>query len=476
MAERITPRAEDYSRWYNDIVVQSKLADYSPVRGCMVIRPHGYAIWENIQKGLNRRFRETGHVNAYFPLFIPKSMMEKEAEHVEGFSPECAVVTHGGGKELEEPLMVRPTSETVIGEMYSKWIKSYRDLPVLINQWANVVRWEMRTRMFLRTSEFLWQEGHTAHATEKEAVEETRRMHDVYQEFAEREMALPVIAGVKTERERFAGAVDTYTVEAMMQDRKALQSATSHNLGQNFAKAFEIRYQSEQGQMEYCWTTSWGASTRLIGALIMAHSDDQGLILPPRLAPVHVAVVPIWRGDDQRAAVLEPANRLAEQMRARWEVVVDDREGQSPGFKFHEWDLKGVPLRIELGPRDLEAGSATLVRRIDRAKEAVPLESVASRVDEALEEIQREIYQRALDYRERYSFDVGDWNQFQEKLEDPGGFLYAHWCGETLCEERIQEETKATIRCIPLDATEENGHCVRCGNPSRRRVVFARAY
>jgi len=476
LAERITPRDEDYSRWYTDIILQAKLADHSPVRGCMVIRPHGYAIWEKIQQALDKMFRETGHVNAYFPLFIPKHLLEKEAQHVEGFAPECAVVTHGGGSKLDEPLMIRPTSETIIGTMYSKWIKSYRDLPVLINQWANVVRWEMRTRFFLRTTEFLWQEGHTAHATEEEAERETRTMHEVYRTFAEEHMAVPVLGGLKTERERFAGALRTYTIEAMMQDRRALQAGTSHNLGQNFSRAFDIKYQSEQGRQEHCWTTSWGVSTRLVGALVMAHSDDQGLVLPPRLAPIQVAIVPIFRGDQERGEILEAARRLKEALPRHLDVRLDDRDGYSPGYKFHEWDLRGVPLRLEIGPRDLKANQAVLVRRPDRRKETVSLDDVAGAVERALDEIQGEIFQKALDFREKYTFRVDGWEEFLGKIEEPGGFLWAGWCGDSGCEETIQEETKATIRCLPLDGKDEPGKCVRCGGDSARRVVFARAY
>ena len=418
MAEKITPRAEDYSRWYNDICLQAKLADHSPVKGCMVIRPHGYAIWERIQAGLDARIKATGHQNAYFPLLIPEEFLQREKEHVEGFAPECAVVTHGGGKKLESPLVVRPTSETIIYSTYAKWVKSYRDLPILINQWANVVRWEMRTRLFLRTTEFLWQEGHTAHATPEEAEAETLRMLGVYAEFAETEMALPVLRGVKTDNEKFAGARRTYAVEALMQDGKALQVGTSHDLGDNFARAFDIKYQDETGQWKYAWQTSWGVSTRLIGALIMAHSDDQGLVLPPRLAPIQVVVVPIWKTDEQRGRVLEAARRLAGDLTtADVATHVDDREKLTPGAKYHDWELKGVPLRLELGPRDLDAAQAFSARRDVREKEPIPFDDIVAGVRAKLETIQTDMCERARTFRDEATHDVDGYPQFRETLE-----------------------------------------------------------
>ncbi|HXI03530.1 MAG TPA: proline--tRNA ligase [Candidatus Saccharimonadales bacterium] len=476
MAERITPRSEDYSRWYTDVVTRAPLADYAPVKGCMVIRPLGMALWENMQAGLDGMFKASGHENAYFPLFIPESFLKKEAEHVEGFAPECAVVTHAGGKELEERLYVRPTSETIIYSMYAKWIQSYRDLPILINQWCNIVRWEMRTRLFLRTTEFLWQEGHTAHATEKEGVEETLRILDIYDRFAQEWMAVPTIKGIKTDAEKFAGAVRTYCIEALMQDNKALQAGTSHHLGQNFAKAFDVKYQAESGEWEHVWNTSWGVSTRLIGAVVMAHGDDNGLVLPPRIAPVQAVVVPIFKGDE-KARVLEAAAGIKKSLEARGiRVRLDDRDGLRPGFKFAEWELKGVPLRLELGPRDLEAGQVTAVKRHNRDKRPVPIASLESAVTPLLEEIQQDLFDAALARREAATFDVDDYAKFREMIESPGGFLRCPWCGSAECEAKIKEETKATIRCIPLDAPEEKGACLVCGKDSPRRVVFARAY
>lgn len=473
---KITKRSEDYSRWYTDVIMQAELADYAPVKGCMVIRPNGYAIWEKIQSVLDRMFKETGHRNAYFPLFIPESFMRKEAEHVEGFAPECAVVTHGGGKKLEEPLYVRPTSETIIWAMYRDWIQSYRDLPLLINQWCNVVRWEMRTRLFLRTTEFLWQEGHTAHATEEEAEEEARKILEIYRTFAEEYMAMPVIPGQKTEKEKFAGALRTYTIEAMMQDRRALQAGTSHNLGQNFAKAFDVKYQDENGELQYVWATSWGVSTRLIGALIMTHSDDQGLVLPPRLATLEVVIVPIWKGDDEMAVTREAAHKLAEALRPKRTVHVDDREGYRPGWKFNEWESKGVPVRIEIGPRDLQSNQAVLARRDTGEKTTVPQDELPGAVEQLLDDIQKSLFKRALEFRERYTFVVDDYQEFKEKIEDPSGFFLIHWCGDRACEDRLQEETKATIRCIPFEREKESGRCLLCGKPSDGRVVAAKAY
>ena len=482
----ITPRAEDFSQWYLDIVQKAELADYSPVRGCMVIRPNGYAIWEKMQQALDGMIKATGHRNAYFPLFIPESFLTKEAEHVEGFAPECAVVTHGGGRELEEKLMVRPTSETIMYHMYAKWIKSYRDLPLLINQWANVVRWEMRTRLFLRTTEFLWQEGHTAHATATEAEEETRKMLDVYRAFAEEWMALPVYIGKKTEAEKFAGALRTYSIEAMMQDGKALQAGTSHNLGDNFARAFEVRYQDENQQWQYCWQTSWGVSTRLIGALIMAHSDDRGLILPPKLAPVEVVVVPIWRSDDQKAAVLAYCDELLGGLRARFSVHLDDRDQFKPGWKYSEWELKGVPLRIEVGPRDLEQRGAMLVRRDNREKQAVPAAELVPAVAAKLEAIQAALFERAFAARTERTLTLNDYGEFQKRMKAENPFVWAHWCGGAECEARVAEETKATIRTVPFTAEDglqtpgapaaEEGACLVCGTTSSQRVLWAKAY
>ncbi|MGD8374580.1 MAG: proline--tRNA ligase [Acidobacteriota bacterium] len=474
MAKNLTPRAEDYSRWYNDLVQQAQLADYAPVKGCMVIRPHGYAIWERMQQALDGLFKATGHVNAYFPLFIPESFLKKEAEHVEGFAPECAVVTRGGGKELEEPLYIRPTSETVIWHMYGKWIQSWRDLPLLINQWANVVRWERRTRMFLRTTEFLWQEGHTAHATAEEAEEETQRMLDVYHTFARDWMAIDPVRGKKTESEKFAGAQHTYSIEAMMQDRKALQAGTSHNLGQNFARAFDVKYQTPQGDMEYVWSTSWGLSTRMIGALIMAHSDDDGLVLPPRLAPIQVGIVPIWRKDEERAGVFEAVERVERALADRLSVQVDRRE-ETPGWKYAEMELKGVPLRLELGPRDVASGQVMSVRRVGRAKEPLPLDGLSESVPRLLDGIQAELLARYRAMHAAHTVAVDSYDDFRDRI-DAGGFFLAHWCGNAACEARVKEDTKATIRCIPLEGTAEKGACLVDGAPSDRRVIFARAY
>jgi prolyl-tRNA synthetase len=478
MAKVITPRSEDYSRWYTDVVLQAQLADYSPVRGCMVIRPLGMALWENMQKELDRMFKETGHENAYFPLLIPESFLKKEAKHVEGFAPECAVVTHGGGQKLEEPLVIRPTSETIIYSMYAKWIQSYRDLPILINQWANVVRWEMRTRLFLRTMEFLWQEGHTAHASEQEAEEETLKILDLYHTFAAEQMALPCLKGLKSEAEKFAGALRTYCIEALMQDNKALQAGTSHNLGQNFARAFEVTYQTEAGQLEHVWNTSWGVSTRLIGALVMAHSDDQGLVLPPRLAPTQVVVVPIFK-ESERGPVVAAMEEIVRTLQPVARVRGDARDGVRPGFKFNEWEMKGVPLRLELGPRDLAAGQVVAARRVaaeGQAKTTLPIASLRQAVPALLEEIQRDLYDRALERLRQNTRPVDSYEEFQRLLKDQGGFLLAHWCGDGACEARIKEETKATIRCIPLEGNDEPGQCLLCGKASGRRVYFAQAY
>jgi prolyl-tRNA synthetase len=477
MAAKVTPRGEDYSRWYTDVVQMADLADYAPVKGCMVIKPYGYALWENIKEGLDRRFKATGHVNAYFPLFIPLSFIQKEAQHVEGFSPELAIVTIGGGKELEEPLAVRPTSETIIGHMYAKWIQSYRDLPVLINQWANVVRWEMRTRLFLRTTEFLWQEGHTAHATAEEAQEETMRMLDIYTEFAVEDAAIPVISGRKSESEKFAGAVSSYTIEAMMGDCRALQAGTSHFLGQNFAKAFEIKFLDENNELQYVWTTSWGVSTRMVGAVVMVHGDDQGLVLPPKLAPTQVVVVPIWKSDDERAEVLETVTQVEAVLRDEVRVRVDDREEYSPGWKFNDWEMRGVPLRIEIGPRDVHHERVTLARRDvpgREGKRSVPVSGLAEKAQEMLTTIQADLYQQALDFREAHTYDPKDYAEFEEAVSK--GFAYSWWCGDADCEAQIKEETKATVRCIPLEQEPGKGKCIRCGGEASERAIFGRAY
>ena len=471
---KITKRSADYSRWYTDIVTRAELADYAPVKGCMVIRPHGYAIWEKMQAALDGMFKETGHCNAYFPLFIPESFLKKEAEHVEGFAPECAVVTHGGGKKLEEPLYVRPTSETIIWSMYKKWIQSYRDLPILCNQWANVVRWEMRTRLFLRTTEFLWQEGHTAHATQQEAIEETMQMLAVYQRFAEDYMAMSIVPGEKTPAERFAGAVQTFSIEAMMQDTKALQAGTSHYLGQNFAKAFDVTFQTAEGGLEYVYATSWGVSTRLVGALVMTHSDDQGLVLPPKLAPIQVVIVPIWKSDADQARVIEAARRIEAELKPHVSVKVDDNDTQSAGWKFNEYELKGVPVRIEIGPRDLDNGTAVLVRRDNRDKSFVPQAEVKPQVLALMDEIQRALLERSRTFREEHTSEADSYEEFKERID--GGFLSCHWCEGAACEEAISEQTKATIRCVPLGREPQPGKCIYCDKPSPGRVLFARAY
>ena len=477
MAEKITPMSEDYSRWYTDIVLRAELADYAPVKGCMIIRPYGYTLWENIQAGLDRRFKETGHVNAYFPLLIPESYLRKEAEHVEGFSPELAVVTHGGGKELEEPLVVRPTSETIINAMYAKWVRSYRDLPLLINQWANVVRWEMRTRLFLRTAEFLWQEGHTVHASAEEAQEETLRMLNVYKDFAETEMAMPVITGQKSLVEKFAGALASYSIEAMMGDARALQSGTSHYFGQQFAKAFGIQFLNKDNELEYAYQTSWGVSTRLVGALIMVHGDDQGLIMPPRLAPIQVVVVPIWRNDDQKQKVLEATDQVRRQLAGRFRIEVDDREEYSPGWKFNEWEMKGVPLRVEIGPKDVDKSQVVLVRRDVAGKERksfVPMENLDAQVGDMLDTIQSAMFERARQFREEHSYHPTTYEELTEAVTK--GFAYAPWCGSAECEAKVKDDTKATTRNIPFDQPETVGPCIVCGAESSTEVIFARAY
>ena len=474
---QVTPRSEDYSRWYTDIVQMADLADYAPVKGCMVIKPHGYALWENIKAGLDRRFKATGHANAYFPLLIPMSFLEKEAEHVKGFSPELAVVTHGGGKKLEEPLAVRPTSETIIGHMYAKWIQSYRDLPLLINQWANVVRWEMRTRLFLRTTEFLWQEGHDAFATSKEAQANALQMLDVYADFAVNDAAIPVIAGRKSESEKFAGAVTSYTIEAMMGDHKALQSGTSHFLGQNFARAFDIQFLDENNKLQYVWTTSWGLSTRMVGAVVMVHGDDQGLVLPPKLAPTQVVIVPIWKNEAQRSRVLDAAAQVEAVLRDDVRVHVDDRDEYSPGWKFNEWEMRGVPLRIEIGPRDVEKEQVMLARRDIPGREGkspVPLSGLARTVPEMLTTIQADLYRRALNFREAHTYDPADYTEFEEAVS--AGFAYSWWCGDADCEAQIKEDTKATVRCIPLEQESGKGKCIHCGKEAVERAIFGRAY
>ena len=479
MAKNITPRKENYSQWYLDVISAGKLADYAPVKGCMVIRPSGFAIWEAMQARLDRMFKETGHVNAYFPLLIPKHFMEKEAEHVEGFSPECAVVTHGGGKELEEPLMIRPTSETVIGHMYSQWIQSYRDLPVLINQWCNVFRWEMRTRLFLRTSEFLWQEGHTAHETEEEAQEETMRMLEIYRRFQEEDLAIPVIPGLKTESEKFPGAIATYCIEAMMQDGKALQAGTSHNLGQNFAKAFDITFLDRKNEQSHAWTTSWGVTTRMIGALIMTHGDDDGLIIPPRIAPVQVVIIPIFTNDSERAETKAFAESIAERLHSRLDrlkVVIDHRDDLRPAEKFFHWLQQGIPVRIEVGPRDVAKQCGMVARRDVREKESVELESITAHVCDLLEKIQENLFQRALEFREQNTRRAKNYEEFCEIMKKEGGFVMAHWNGSPEVEAKIKGDTKATIRCIPLDPEPVPGKCMVTGEPSEREVVFAVAY
>ncbi len=492
MSKNLTTRSEDYSKWYNELVVKADLAENSGVRGCMVIKPYGYAIWEKMQAELDRMFKETGHQNAYFPLFVPKSMFEAEEKNAEGFAKECAIVTHyrlkndpdKPGKlmvdpnaKLEEELIVRPTSEAIIWSTYKGWVQSYRDLPLLINQWANVVRWEMRTRLFLRTAEFLWQEGHTAHATRQEAVEESEKMMNVYADFAENFMAIPVVKGLKTETERFAGAEETYCIEALMQDGKALQAGTSHFLGQNFAKAFDVKFANAEGKQEYVWGTSWGVSTRLMGALVMTHSDDQGLVLPPNLAPIQVVIVPIYKSDEQLATITEAVTALVGQLKKlKISVKFDDRTTQKPGFKFAEWELKGVPIRIAVGPKDLENGTFEVARRDTLTKEVVAKEGIAAYINDLLEQIQNDLFAKALEYRNTHITEVNSFEEFKDILESKGGFISAHWDGTAATEEKIKDLTKATIRCLPLDQDEEVGSCVLTGNPSSRRVFFAKAY
>lgn len=491
MSKNLTKRAEDYSKWYNELVEKADLAQNSGVRGCMVIKPYGYAIWEKMQAELDKKFKETGHQNAYFPLFIPKSYFSKEASHVDGFAKECAVVTHyrlrtaADGKtievdpdaKLEEELIVRPTSETIIWDTYRGWVQSYRDLPLLINQWANVVRWEMRTRLFLRTAEFLWQEGHTAHATQNEAIAEAEQMMNVYADFAQNFMAIPVVKGVKTPNERFAGAIETYCIEALMQDGKALQAGTSHFLGQNFAKAFDVKFANQEGKQEYVWATSWGVSTRLMGALIMTHSDDNGLVLPPNLAPIQVVIVPIYKGDEQLAQISEEAHQLVARLRkVGISVKYDDRTTQKPGWKFNEYELKGVPLRVAIGPNDLANGTFEVARRDTLSKETVINADIITYIQDTLEKMQQNLFDKALAYREEHITEVNTFEEFKDVLENKTGFISAHWDGTPETEEKIKELTKATIRCIPLDRKEEEGTCVLTGAPSKGRVLFARAY
>jgi prolyl-tRNA synthetase len=478
MASKITKQTEDFSQWYIDVVLNADMADYAPVKGCMVIKPYGYALWEHIQQGLDRMFKATGHVNAYFPLLIPESFLKKEAEHVKGFAPECAVVTHGGGKLLEEPLVIRPTSETIIWAMYQKWIQSHRDLPILINQWANVVRWEMRTRLFLRTTEFLWQEGHTAHATEPEAVAEVQKILDIYATFAEEYAAVPVLKGKKTEKEKFAGAVYTLCVEALMKDKRALQWGTSHHLGQNFAKAFDVTYQTENGERDYVWATSWGVSTRMIGGIIMVHGDDKGLRMPPKIAPIQVVIVPIYYSTDERGAILAKVDQLKAQLQPDIRLKIDDRENYKPGWKFNEWEMKGVPLRVELGPKDLATNQVVIARRDKgpKEKQTVSLDGLKETIMGMLQDIQQSMFNDALKFREENSRQVNTYNEFKDVLENQLGFLYAHWCGNEDCEQAIQDDTKATIRCIPFDQQAETGACIYCGKPSQGRVPFAKAY
>ncbi|MET0760468.1 MAG: proline--tRNA ligase [Flavobacterium sp.] len=492
MSKNLTTRSEDYSKWYNELVVKADLAENSGVRGCMVIKPYGYAIWEKMQAELDRRFKETGHQNAYFPLFVPKSMFEAEEKNAEGFAKECAIVTHyrlkndpdRPGKlmvdpnaKLEEELIVRPTSEAIIWSTYKGWVQSYRDLPLLINQWANVVRWEMRTRLFLRTAEFLWQEGHTAHATKKEAIEESEKMMNVYAEFAENIMAIPVIKGLKTETERFAGAEETYCIEALMQDGKALQAGTSHFLGQNFAKAFDVKFANAEGKQEYVWGTSWGVSTRLMGALVMTHSDDQGLVLPPNLAPIQVVIVPIHKTDEQLAEISTEVNILISALKKlNVSVKYDDRTTQKPGFKFAEWELKGVPIRVAVGPKDLENGTFEVARRDTLTKEVVSKDGIATYISDLLAQIQKDLFDKALNYRDTHITEVNSFEEFKEVLDGKGGFISAHWDGTPETEEKIKELTKATIRCIALDRVEAAGNCVFTGKPSVGRVLFAKAY
>jgi len=471
---KIVKRSEDFSRWYLDVITAADLADYAPVKGCMVIKPYGYAIWENIQKVLDSMFKATGHKNAYFPVFIPESFLRREAEHVEGFSPELAVVTHAGGKKLEENLVVRPTSETIIYSSFAKWIHSWRDLPLLINQWCNVVRWEMRPRLFLRTTEFLWQEGHTAHTTHEEAQEEVARMLEIYRNFVENYLAIPAIVGKKSESEKFAGALETSTIEGLMQDKKALQCGTSHDLGQNFAKVFGVKFLNKDGNEQYVWQTSWGMSTRLIGALIMVHGDDKGIIVPPRIAPTCIAIVPIWKSNEEKVKTIGVTKKLAKTI-SNFSFVIDDRDLR-PAWRYYEWERKGVPIRVEVGPRDVENNQAVLVRRDTGEKIMISQDEFAARITEMFESIQQNLYDRAKQFRDENTRDVKSWDEFQKVVEHQGGFIRAEWCGLAECEAEIKETTKATVRCIPSEENERHGICVHCGRPSRYKVFFAQAY
>ena len=474
--EKLIKRSEDFSKWYNEVITRAQLADYSPIKGCMVIRPNGYALWEQIQKTLDSMIKAAGVSNAYFPLFIPEHYFQKEAEHVEGFSPECAVVTYGGGKKLEENLMVRPTSETIIYSMFSKWINSYRELPLLINQWANIVRWEMRTRLFLRTTEFLWQEGHTAHATHDEARKMALDILDMYSDFAKNYLALPTIKGEKTEKQKFAGALKTFCIEAMMGDKKSLQAGTSHNLGQNFSKPFNVRYQTQDGGLEYVWQTSWGISTRLLGALIMAHGDNSGLVIPPQMADTKAVIIPIYSNDEEKEKITSRAKEIHEQLAKSIKVNFDDRDQYKPGWKFTEWELLGIPVRIELGPKDYNENSVVVFRRDTKTKEKVSFDNVHKYVTDTLNNMQKDIFNRAKKFREENSSQIDDYTEFKNIIEKDGGYVWSHWCGNGDCEQKIQEDTKATLRCIPLEGDDKQGKCIICGDKSDNRVIFAKAY
>jgi len=474
--KEITKRKDDYSAWYLDIIEAAELAEHAPVKGCMVIKPYGYALWENFQKVLDAKFKETGVKNAYFPLFIPQSFLTKEAEHVEGFAPECAVVTHAGGKKLEEPLVVRPTSETIMYDVFSRWIQSYRDLPLLINQWANVVRWELRPRLFLRTTEFLWQEGHTVHASEEEAEAKSKEMLEVYRTFAQDYLAISAVPGKKSESEKFAGAVSTYTIEAMMQDGKALQSGTSHMLGQNFSKPFEVKFLDEKGNSQYGWQTSWGVSTRMIGALIMAHSDDKGLVLPPKIAPIHAVIIPVWVGEEEEKLVFTKAEELAGELRKKGLIIEIDKRDTRPGPKFFEWEKKGVPVRIEIGPKDLANKSVMVVRRDSGAKQAIKEKGAADEVIKILDDIQAGLLKSNIEFREKNTVEIDIWDDFKKLFKEENKFILAHWCGSAECEAKIKEETKVTIRCLPFGQKQESGKCILCGKPSGSRVIFDKAY
>jgi len=476
MAERITKRADDFGKWYVDVILNAKLADYSPVKGCMVIRPNGYAIWEKIRNILDIEFKNTGHSNAYFPLFIPESFLKKEAEHVEGFAPECAVVTHGGGKKLEEPYIVRPTSETIINSMFTKWVQSYRDLPLKINQWANVVRWELRTKLFLRTTEFLWQEGHTCHATELEAREETLAMLEVYKNFAENYLAIPVIYGKKTDSEKFAGAVDTYSIEMLMQDKRALQGGTSHFLGQNFAKAFDTKFQNKDGKISFVWQTSWGVSTRLIGALIMAHSDDKGLVLPPRLAPTQLVLIPIYKKDKDSSLLINSLNKIKDSLSSKFSVLLDADENHSAGYKFHEYEILGVPIRIEMGHNEYENNSVVVARRDTGVKEKIQINNLEKYIETLFNEIHYNLFNNAKKFLESNTYSLDSYEEFKKSIEEKMGVYLLHWCGAKACEAKIKEETKASIRCLSFNTKEENGSCIYCGKNSNYRVHFAKSH